>query len=169
MQATELERMATLRAVIGYLGEREQHGWWQCGFFGRGSGAFLSPVFPRTQILAQVTGVTQAAVLVHDERIGVGQVYHLFRLPEEIEQGIHRILYEPDVGERIAARVADVKAALSYLRASAGSSTAQDVGPVRVGEVASLYEPDSWTSVAMHYLRAFEGDLQVYPYFSEVK
>ena len=84
-----IEHVASLRTVVGYLGEREQYAWWQCSFFGPGSKTFLAPVFGRTQVLAQAPGHARRP-LIHDERIGVGEVYHLFRLPEDMEQGIHR-------------------------------------------------------------------------------
>jgi len=89
------EFLATLRATIGYLGEREQFAWWQSSFFDQGSSAFLTPVFARTHVLAQVAGVTRAAALVHDKWIGVGDAYHLFRMPEDVEQAIHRALHQP--------------------------------------------------------------------------
>jgi hypothetical protein len=47
-----------------------------------------------TNYWPQCNGETHAAALVHDERIGVGNVYHLFRLPEEMEQGIHQKLHD---------------------------------------------------------------------------
>ena len=97
MDADHLVTLATLRILVGYLGEREQFGWWQSAFFAPGSQAFLAPLFARTQLLAQCNGVTRAACLIHDERIGVGHVYHLFRLPEDMEQGLHGILNEEDV------------------------------------------------------------------------
>jgi len=97
MQPEHLENVAAMRAAVGFLGEKEQAGWWPSSFFGIGSTAFLSPLFPRTHFLAQCQGVTCAASRKHDERIGVGQVYHLFRLPEDIEQGIHHLLHSVDI------------------------------------------------------------------------
>ena len=90
MQSTELTSLATLRLLVGFLGEKDHFAWWQSSFFAPGSNAFLAPVFPRTQLLAQYEGVTRAASLQHDDRIGVGDVCHLFRLPEDVEQGLHR-------------------------------------------------------------------------------
>ena len=87
-----VENLAVLRAVVAYLGERDQFAWWQSAFFGAGSALFLSPIFARTQILAQCAGAGMAAARVHDEHIGVGGVYHLFRLPEEIERSLHGAL-----------------------------------------------------------------------------
>jgi hypothetical protein len=52
--------------------------------------AFLLPLFARKQCLTKSYGVTGAAWLVHYLLIGTGHIYHLFRLPEDLEQGIHR-------------------------------------------------------------------------------
>ncbi len=59
MESLQLEYLAKLRVVIGYLGERDQFAWWQSAFFSAGSQAFLAPIFARTQFLAQCSGVTQ--------------------------------------------------------------------------------------------------------------
>jgi hypothetical protein len=45
MESPLLDYLAKLRVVIGYLGEREQFGWWQSLFFSASSQAFLVPVF----------------------------------------------------------------------------------------------------------------------------
>jgi ATP-dependent Lon protease len=81
MESKQLEHMAAMRAVVGFLGEKGQAAWWPSSFFAPGSTAFLSLVFPRTQFVAQCLGVTAAASKVHDERIGVGQVYHPVQEP----------------------------------------------------------------------------------------
>lgn len=80
MQAADFEQIAAIRAAVGYLGEKDQAGWWSSSFFASTGSAFLSPIFPRTQVVAQCQGVSGAASKIHDERIGVGNVYHLFRL-----------------------------------------------------------------------------------------
>ena len=116
MQTADFEQLAAIRAAVGYLGEKDQAGWWPSSFFVTGAAAFLSPLFPRTQFLAQCRGVTAAASRKHDERIGVGQVYHLFRLPEDIEQGIHRILHDEDAVARTQEIVVDREHALAFLR-----------------------------------------------------
>jgi hypothetical protein len=53
------------------------------------SRSFLLPVFPRTALLAQHHGVVPAASRAPDEHVGTGAAYHLFRLPEDLEHGIH--------------------------------------------------------------------------------
>lgn len=160
------DTLALMRAAVGYLGERDQRSWWQSGFFSAGSRAFLTPVFGRTQVLAQCAGVTQAAALVHDERIGVGQVYHLFRCPEDLEQGIHHAFQSADVARRVSTLVANPDAAMAFLQEEAKTVIGTGVGPTRVGDEQGLRDRRGWRQVAAHYARAFAEGGDVFPYFT---
>ena len=91
LETQQIEQLTLMRFAVGFLGEQANPWWWDSSFCGNNGKAFLSPVFPRTYIHAQYQGVVSAAALVHDDRIGVGNVFHLFRLPEDIEQGLHAI------------------------------------------------------------------------------
>ena len=159
--------IAQLRAAVGYLGERDQHGWWQSMFLSAGSTPFLTPVCGRTLVLARCVGTTQAAALRHDERIGVGRVFHLFRLPEDLEQTIHHTLHDPTIAPHIAALITRPDAALSYLQDEAQRTEGGGIGPTRVGAVHAVHERTSWRMVAAHYAHAFCAQVQVYPYFTE--
>jgi len=167
MKPTHLEHIALLRASVGYLGEREQYAWWQCSFFSPQSHAFLAPVFGRTQLLAQATGVTRAASRVHDERIGVGRVFHLFRLPEDIEQGIHQALHQPVVAQRVGTMVMDKVVALQYLQDVAHATSAAGVGPTRIGDASELRDTRTWRVVAAQYAHAFTTGDAVFPFFTD--
>lgn len=169
MQTSDIELLAAIRVVVGYLGEKEHAGWWSSSFFGTGSTAFVAPVFPRTQFLAQCRGVTAAASKVHDERIGVGQVFHLFRLPEDLEQGIHRILHSADTIERLRTNVADRDAAKRFLQMGSGKVKDGDVGPTYVAATSSLRDAATWRQVAVKYANAFERETEIYPYFVDRK
>jgi hypothetical protein len=170
MNTAQLELLATLRVLVGFLGEQDQFGWWVSGFFGPGSKAFFAPVFARTSLLAQYHGVTAAAAKVHDEHIGVGRVYHLFRLPEDVEHGIHTALQNAEVSARLGGLVRDCESALANLsergRAFARASTE---GPILVGDTKSLRAIAPWQSVAGHYTTAFEKGTRLYPYFSDAR
>jgi hypothetical protein len=161
-----IEHVATLRTVVGYLGEREQYAWWQSSFFGPGSKTFLAPVFGRTQVLAQCAGVTRAAALIHDERIGVGEAYHLFRLPEDMEQGIHRALQASELSARITALTASKGVSLAHLREVASTLNGHSSGPVLIGTAKDLRHVGALCDLAAQYLHGFEGQLPAYPYFS---
>jgi hypothetical protein len=169
MQTSDLELLVGMRVVVGFLGEKEQAGWWSSSFLGVGSAAFLAPVFPRTQFLAHCRGVTAAAAKVHDERIGVGQVFHLFRLPEDLEQAIHRILHSSDVIERLRTNVADRDAAKRFLQMGNGKVKDSDVGPTYVAETRLLRDAATWRQVAAKYANAFARETEVYPYFADRK
>jgi len=166
LQSTQIQAVALLRTVVGYLGEREQYGWWQSSFFGPHSKAYLAPVFGKTQYLAQWTGVTRAAALIHDERIGVGNVYHLFRLPEDMEQSLHRALHDATLTNKVRQLVTNQATALTELRTMSESAMAESIGPTRIGDLQQLRTIDQWAVAASHYVRAFERGVQLYPYFS---
>lgn len=165
MEVEELEKLVILRAVVGFLGEQERNRWWPSAFFGAGSKAFLAPVFPRTHVLAQYQGVRQAASVVHDERIGVGNVFHLFRLPEDLEQSVQRTIQHPHVVLAIAECTASSEVALALIGKISDGPLPKDVGPVRVGSLADLRKASLWRQVAAHYAAALAHHFEVYPYF----
>ena len=163
-----INALSMLRAVVGYMGERARAGWWQTGFFSTGSQVFLEPVFTRTTLLAQCTGVSQAAALVHDKRIGVGRVYHLFRLPEDMEQDMTGAWKSQDVIEQVNTFMQTPEKAMSYLKSQASGSATDDLGPVFVGRPEQLHDDQIWRAVASIYTTAFEQGDQRFPYFADI-
>lgn len=164
-----INRIAALRVTVGFLGEKDQAGWWASSFFGSGSSAFLSPLFPRTEFLAQCNGAFTAASLKHDERIGVGQVYHLFRLPEDIEQGIHRILQSQEDIEQLKQNILSRESALAFLNREKLKSKQNDIGPTHVGAISKLRDLSIWALVGVKYAAGFESRSEIYPYFADRK
>jgi hypothetical protein len=160
-----VENLATLRAVIAFLGERDQFTWWQSAFFGAGAASFLSPVFVRTQTLAQCAGAGMAAARVHDDRIGVGGVYHLFRLPEEMERRMHGALQHEATCKEIGHWVADTASALHFLNTLAKGKPAEGMGPARVGSIRDLRRDAHWATVAGLYATGFQKRIEIFPYF----
>ena len=151
---------------MGYLGEKEQFGWWTSSFFSEGSEAFLAPIFPRTQLLAQCTGVSRAATLLHDERIGIGDVYHLFRLPEEMAQGIHETVQSPDFPGKTVDLISSQEAALDYLMKDVDILEGEEIGPIRIGDRNALIDLNSWDTVKIYYAKGFTQGVQIFPFFS---
>lgn len=164
MDINLVESIAKYRLIIGFLGEKAQFSWWQSSFFIKGSDAFLSPMFGRTQLLAQANGVTRAATLLHDERIGVGHVYHLFRLPEDMEQSIHQILTRT----KSCPECTDTISALDFLRDQVTDLPSLSIGPVLAGEKKDMREMATWQKVLGYYLVAFEQGEKTFPYFKDV-
>lgn len=167
MDKTHIDALATLRAVVGYLGEKDQCGWWQSSFFSPDSHAFLSPIFSRTYFLARCSGVQNAAAAVHDDRIGIGRVYHLFRLPEDVEQRIHAALHEADLTRTIGEAVAGSDKAAEYLRNRSGAAAGSGIGPTCVGDLHDLRLIEHWRYVAAEYLHGIEAGVEIYPYFAD--
>jgi hypothetical protein len=161
-----VDSIASLRLAVGLLGEQVQPAWWPSAFLGATSKPFLSPVFPKTTILAQCRGVTRAAARIHDERIGVGSVFHLFRLPEDIEQAIHRLLAHPEHAQRLSALVKDRESAVSALKSLAANKKVSIDGPVRIGRTIDISNDESWRSAAAHYAAGFHASSEVFPFFS---
>jgi len=166
MQLAFIQSVASLRLTVGILGEDKESCWWPSAFFGASSNAFLGPVFPNTTVLAQCHGLTHAAARVHDERIGVGSVFHLFRLPEDMEQSIHRLLGRQEVAQRLSSVVKDRQSGLAWLTAFAVGKQHSSTGPVRVGRSDGLTKLDSWRVVAAHYAAGFQASAEVFPFFS---
>ena len=167
MNTDLLTHIAKRRIYIGFLGEKEQFNWWKSSFFSPASDAFLSPLFSRTQLLAQCTGVSRAASLIHDEHIGVGHVYHLFRLPEDLEQGLHQKLKDPTFAKSIQKDLTKA-IAINELKELSANFESEDMGPVRIGSISDLYKIESWGYVAGAYLNAFDKGQIIYPYFSDL-
>jgi hypothetical protein len=162
MKASDLTTITKMRLAVSYLGEKDLHGWWGSSFYSRGSSAFLGPLFPRSELLAQCRGASSAALRIHDERIGVGKVFHLFRLPEEIERGIHENLCQRDLMSEFRELIGSEKVAFAFLSLHGVTSTKP--GPIREGTLADFSKPSLWSSMASHYAFAIQNQMQVYPY-----
>ena len=165
----EISDLLRLRVAIGFLGEKSQCNWWQSDFFGAASASFLQPVFPRTQFLTQVEGVSAAAGRLHDERIGVGEVFHLFRLPEDFEQSFHQSLQDRDVIDGLAPIVESKESALGFLEANFGKPKKPQLGPVSVRKISHIATKKVTDLIGNHYLSAFQADEHdpVFPYLKD--
>ena len=160
---SHLTTILQMRLVIGFLGERAQFAWWPTSFYESSSRLFLEPVFSKTFRLAQYHGVLEAARRLHDEHLSVGS-YHLFRLPEEVEQDLHAIL-RISLGEKLASDAPqDKDATLDALKRLAGTTVPVSEGPAVVGNIKDLGSADVLRSIAGGYLLAFLQNVRTYPY-----
>ena len=153
-----------LRLLVGYLGEKPQFNWWPTTFIGASSILFLTPIFPRTTLLSQYHGILEAARRLHDERIGIGSVFHLFRLPEVREQELHDMLSHGGHSfsmESIAGR----DAALAALQKIADGHTSASEGPVKLGSAQDILSPNGIRDMSRSYTAAFTQGVKCYPYF----
>lgn len=153
----------TLRArlLVGFLGERAQFGWWPTAFYEASSRLFLEPIFSQTAAVAQYHGVVEAARRLHDEHLSVG-TFHLFRLPEEVEQDLHMLVQSGAEGLSAETLGRDKHSALDVLAHMVGSEKKTGVGPVAIGNVEDA--PDRLTEIASVYHAAFISGAPAFPY-----
>lgn len=160
--------LLTLRICVGYLGELHQYGWWTSSFYAEHSNAFLIHVFGKTPSKAQYYGVRDAASIVHDEVIGIGEgVFHLFRLPESLEREFHEMLDQPKTLEIIKNYTTTKEAALGYLESIFKRSSDNPLGPIRIGKISDIESPSTWSKAAQYYYQAFVNGNKTFPYIME--
>lgn len=135
-------------------------------FYDASSRLFLEPVFSKTSKMAQYHGVLEAARRLHDEHLSVG-TYHLFRLPEEIEQDLHTLVQSKEnMLDEQAYRSKEV--ALEALQRLATPSTRiLNVGPTAMGNIIDIDSADTLRAIADAYLSAFSHNAKTYPYLME--
>lgn len=163
MTASNLPTLLEMRLLVGFLGEQAQFAWWPTAFYEASSRIFLEPVFSKTASLAQYHGVIEAARRLHDEHLSVGS-YHLFRLPEEVEQDLHAVV-QSGVGKELTSQSHQSKdAALDALKRLAATSVTSKMGPIAAGRIKDLASADTLKNIAGAYLSAFSQNAKSYPY-----
>jgi len=161
-----IEDLINIRTIVGFLGEKPQFGWWDTNFLSETGLKYLNITFPRTAFSAGVNSVAEAARKLHDSRIGKGRVYHLFRMPEFVEQRIHIRLQDFDP-YTLLTLFKDKNTALEKLRSMTDSSLEASEGPIQIGNWKNLFQLSYLKKVAKHYSYAFGKGIQIFPYFSE--
>lgn len=154
-----------LRLAVGILGEKEQSNWWPSLWFTTNASSFLIPIYGERLDVARYHGVVEAARLVHDERIGVGRAFHLFRLPEGLERRLHEVVAQHKACQNFADLTEPAMAENSLAELAANSREVSQ-GPVRAGDVGDLYGRKCVGGLAAYYRAAFEASQQTFPYFS---
>ncbi|MGQ7848550.1 BrxE family protein [Granulosicoccus sp. 3-233] len=167
MKNNIVESLAELRLLVGFLGEKTQHNWWGSSFIGATSEAFLAPVFPRTTMLARYHGVSEAAMLVHDEHIGVGANFHLYRLPDSLERAAAKVVATDSSKELMNSVLGSSEAALARLSELCVMDAEKVEGPVVVGNYSDAALNDMVQLSTSHYLKAFTGAYKCFPYMRE--
>jgi hypothetical protein len=162
---SELHDVVQLRLAIGLLGEKDHANWWPSLWFSSNAEAFLSPIYGDRTHVARYHGSVEAARRVHDSRIGVGRVFHLYSLPESLERQLHDAVTAQDGAGNLVS--IPTKEAAEALLAEIGSKIVASAGPIRVGSVADLEDRTWLKTVAGHYLAAFRSSQQTFPYFAE--
>lgn len=158
-----LVSVAKLQTLIAFLGEKPQSNWWPTEFMTARGLQFLNFNFPRTSLSAALTATAVAARSLHDQRIGEGNTYHLFRLPHGLTQDIHRLVAgDGQIGLREL--IPDRDTALAALAALADNDAFQATGPVRVAGLGQFLHQPTLRRMAACYHHAFSNAEQVFPY-----
>ena len=160
--------ISELRVLVGYLGEKGQSHWWSSEFFSPNAAAFLAPIFNRSVFLAQYQGVTAAAAKVHDEAIGVGRIYHLFRLPIGFEQAASETLNDNSFTKYLQANLVSRELALSRLSELVAGTDTSTPGPVSLGQMGDDLSAELKRAAGV-YLSAFKLGIQSFPYLRETE
>lgn len=161
---THIDALLHLRILVSALGESHHSGWWKSQFLSPTGLSFLDRVTPRSRFAAAVRSASRSALIVHDESIGKGHVFHLFRLP-----GVQ----EFELEEQLASRAAEFESVYAPLLSSQDGllqalSTLATTLPATEAQGPILIEVDErklHQTLADHYLTAFRADRQIYPYF----
>ena len=156
-----------LRILVGYLGEKHQARWWASEFYGPTAAAFLAPTFNRSLFQAQYQGATAAAAKAHDETIGVGRIFHLFRLPIGHEQAAADSLLDDGFVQGIQTHLQSREQALVRLAQIAKKPEGATAGPMAVGEMADDLTPLLRRSAALYH-SAFSAGIKTFPFIREV-
>lgn len=166
LDEARIDAIITLRALVGFLGEKSQFGWWDTNFMSGIGLKYLQIIFPRTLFSAGVLSVGEAARRLHDSRIGKAKVYHLFRLPELAEMRIHKRLVEFEAFA-VLPFLQSKDIALKELQTIADGSGANSDGPVHIGKIEDCLRLSDLKIMAGSYAQAFAHGKKVFPYFVE--
>lgn len=164
-KAKILDELNRLRVLVGYLGEKSQSAWWDTGFLNKTGLQFLEINFPRTAFAAGCNSVIEAAKRLHDERIGKGGVYHLFRFPTGLEEDLHqRLLFaDPDA---YLPFIASQDSAMKALKKMVSNTVGTPEGPVQIGTEKTMMRESAIEELAVHYHDAFRTQKICFPYFT---
>ncbi len=158
--------ISELRVLVGYLGEKGQANWWSSEFFSPSATSFLSPIFNRSLFLAQYQGSSTAAAKVHDEAIGVGRIYHLFRLPIGLEQASADAINDATFSKSLQESIANRDQAMRRLNAIATKTAAISSGPVSLGQMGDDLEAELKKAAGVYH-SAFSQNIRSLPYLRE--
>lgn len=164
MQPDSVQDICETRILIGFLGEKQQTSWWGSSFLASSSKVFLGPIYPNSIDVAQYSGVCQAASIVHDEHIGIGKHYHLYRLPDAVERGLFKYIQAHQLLDNISCFLTNRDTAIKRLKELGDTAVEKSEGPVPVGQYADD-KLDSLIQISRsHYIKAFEREYRTFPY-----
>jgi len=164
-----LQRLLTIRTIIAALGEHPPAPWWRTQFLTDAGLRATARIFPRTAVAAAILSVCEAARRDHDNKVGVGRRYHLFRLPTEWEDGVASTLTrqesQAELKQLLQSGRDELLKKLELL--AQGSKRVGKEGPIALGAGARISTSEAIAELAANYLRAFTNNQKCYPYFED--
>lgn len=164
MTIDSIKNICETRMLVGYLGEKQQACWWNSSFLSSSSKAFLAPVFPNSIIVAQYSGVCRAASIIHDEHIGIGRHYHLYRLPDSLERTLLKCIQDNGFSEQMTEALSSQVKAIDRLKELGMSRANKAVGPIAVGDYSDGGLDELIKLSRGHYIDSFQQAYKSFPY-----
>jgi len=161
-------RFALVRFTVAYLGQSGQANWWPTTFLDDTGLAFTTYNFARAPLVAATTATVAAAKRLHDDRIGRTHTVHLFRLPLECENAIHRAASR-NRGDLLRTVPRRRESLMEFLDQTATEVIEAPAGPIQVGELGSAFTEPGLRGIAKHYAAAFRQGVVCLPYFGTGK
>ena len=154
-----------LRTIVLSLGEVTHFGWWKSQFLSSTGLSFLERMYPNSRFAEAIRSATQGALEIHDANIGIGNVFHLFRLSQSMEIELDRALSEQGrlLDEKYEGIWDDKQKLLAMLTEMSEEKQADVAfGPLDI----SYSEEQIIPTMASLYLQAFQQEKQIFPYFN---
>lgn len=164
MISDSIKNICETRMLVGYLGEKQQSSWWGSSFLSSSSKAFLTPICPNSIAVAQYSGICQAASIIHDEHIGIGRHYHLYRLPDSVERSLLKCIQDHAFSEKISQVLSSQESAINRLKELGADSAEKAEGPIAVGDYSDDELDVLIKKARAHYIAAIQQDYRTFPF-----
>jgi hypothetical protein len=155
-----IEQFILLRLQVAYAGEASKPSWWPTACLTAGAALDFKALFSEAAPAVAWQLSSQAACQAHDKWLS-GMDYHLFRLPEGLEEAIYHTGLQLS-SLQAQALLAQKEALLAGAKVAGSNAT----GPHRLGNSADLLTGNALTELRACYAAAFAEGTQVFPYFT---
>lgn len=156
-----VEQFLILRLQVAYAGETSTPAWWPTTCLTPDADLDFKHLFADAAPAVAWQLSSQAACQAHDKWLS-GMDYHLFRLPEGLEEAIYH------TGLQLPVAQAQQWLAEKSLLGTGTVGTDPTTGPQRLGSSADLLSGAALAALRTCYEAAFQGGSQVFPYFTTV-
>lgn len=155
-----VEQFLLLRLQVAYAGEASTPSWWPTSCLTADAALDFKHLFADAAPAVAWQLSSQAACQAHDKWLS-GMDYHLFRLPEGLEEAIYYTGLQLPLAQ--AQQWLSEKDAL---RAVPTTTATLATGAQRLGSSADLLSGSALPALRACYGAALRGGVQVFPYFT---